>query len=80
MKNIMKAQGYSGTVEEIHITNTKLRTGDKVVYIPNGTLSAGSIVNYSEKDTRRRSLSDTLTTTKRLRASLWISAPLTSLC
>lgn len=50
----IEAQGYSGTVEEINITNTKLRTGDnKVVYIPNGALSAGSVVNYSMKDTRR---------------------------
>ena len=52
--DFIEAQGYSGTVEEIRITNTRLRTGDnKVVYIPNGTLSSGSIVNYSEKDTRR---------------------------
>ncbi len=50
----IEAQGYAGTVEEIHITNTKLRTPDnKVVYIPNGALSSGNIVNYSEKDTRR---------------------------
>ena len=48
------ACGHSGTVEEIRITQTKLRTTDnKVVYIPNGTLSASEIVNYSEKDTRR---------------------------
>ena len=52
--DFIEAQGYSGTVEEIRITSTKLRTGDnKVVYIPNGTLSSGNIVNYSEKDTRR---------------------------
>lgn len=52
--DFIEAQGYSGTVEEINITNTKLRTGDnKVVYIPNGSLSAGSVVNYSMKDTRR---------------------------
>ena len=50
----IEAQGYSGTVEDIHITNTRLRTPDnKVVYIPNGALSTGNIVNYSEKDTRR---------------------------
>lgn len=52
--DFIEAQGYSGTVEDIHITNTKLRTLDnKVVYIPNGPLSSGSIVNYSLKDTRR---------------------------
>lgn len=50
----IEAQGYSGTVVEIHITNTKLRTPDnKVIYIPNGALANGSIINYSEMDTRR---------------------------
>ena len=52
--DFIEAQGYSGTVEDIHIVCTKIRTGDnKVVYLPNGSLSSGSIVNYSEKDTRR---------------------------
>ena len=52
--DFIEAQGYMGTVEDIHITNTRLRTPDnKVVYIPNGALSTGNIVNYSEKDTRR---------------------------
>lgn len=46
--------GIVGTVEDIRIVSTKLRTGDnKVVYIPNGTLANSSIINYSEKDTRR---------------------------
>lgn len=50
----IEAQGYSGTVEDIHVTYTRLRTPDnKVVYIPNGALSADNIVNYSEKHTRR---------------------------
>ena len=50
----IEAQGYSGTVEDIHITQTRVRTPDnKVIYIPNGVLSSGTIVNYSEKDTRR---------------------------
>ena len=36
---------------------TKLRTPDnKVVYVPNGTLANGNIVNYSEKSTRRLEL------------------------
>ena len=44
----------SGTVEDIHIVCTKLRTPDnKVIYVPNGTLSNSSIINYSEKETRR---------------------------
>ena len=52
--DFIEAQGYSGTVEDIHITMTKIRTPDnKVVYIPNGPLSSGTVVNYSVKDTRR---------------------------
>lgn len=50
----ISACGYEGTVEEILICNTKLRTSDnKVVYLPNGSLSTKEIVNYSEKATRR---------------------------
>lgn len=50
----IEASGYSGTVEDIHITHTRIRTPDnKVIYIPNGTLSSGSVVNYSIKDVRR---------------------------
>ena len=52
--DFIEALGYSGTVEEIRIVNTKLRTPDnKVIYLPNGSLSAAEIVNYSENDTRR---------------------------
>ncbi len=44
----------SGTVEDIRIVSTKLRTPDnKVIYVPNGTLSNSNIINYSEKETRR---------------------------
>ncbi len=52
--DFIEAQGVSGTVADIHITSTKIVTGDnKVVYVPNGTLANGNIINYSEKDTRR---------------------------
>ncbi|MBR0352950.1 MAG: mechanosensitive ion channel family protein [Oscillospiraceae bacterium] len=50
----ISAQGYEGIVEDIRIVNTKLVTLDnKVVYLPNGALSSGSILNFSEKDLRR---------------------------
>ncbi len=50
----IEAQGFSGTVEDIRMTYTRLCTPDnKVVYVPNGALSAGTIVNYSDKDIRR---------------------------
>ncbi len=52
--DFIEAQGHSGTVVEIRITATKLVTPDnKVIYLPNGNLANGDIVNYSEKDTRR---------------------------
>lgn len=50
----IEAEGFSGTVLDIRITNTKLCTPDnKIIYIPNGKLSAAEIVNYSESPTRR---------------------------
>ena len=52
--DFIEAQGVSGTVEDIHMVCTKVRTPDnKVVYLPNGALANGNITNYSEKDTRR---------------------------
>lgn len=54
----IEACGYSGTVEDIYICNTKIRTPDnKVVYLPNGKLSTTEIVNYTEKDMRRVDIS-----------------------
>ena len=48
------AAGHSGTVEVIHIFNTILVTPDnKVINIPNGSLSNTDIINYSIKETRR---------------------------
>lgn len=50
----IEACGYDGIVEDIHITNTKLRTYDnKVIYIPNGMLSSEKIVNHFQKPIRR---------------------------
>ena len=46
--------GTAGTVEKIMITCTKLKTPDnKVVTMPNSTVTAANITNYSTKDTRR---------------------------
>ena len=45
---------FEGAVEQIGVFYTTLTTVDnKVVLIPNGPLSNGSLVNYSTKDTRR---------------------------
>ena len=50
----IEAQGEGGTVEEIGIFYTQIVTPDnKVVFIPNGSLSNGTMVNYSKKELRR---------------------------
>lgn len=50
----IEAAGSSGSVEEVTIFTTKLKTPDnKVVIIPNGGITSGSIVNYSKEKTRR---------------------------
>lgn len=48
------SNGEEGTVESISILATRILTVDnKVVYIPNGQVSNGKVVNYSEEDLRR---------------------------
>lgn len=50
----IEAQGYAGTVSDVTITATKIITVDnKVVILPNGPLSSGSINNYSKEEYRR---------------------------
>ncbi|MCF6183810.1 MAG: mechanosensitive ion channel [Bacteroidales bacterium] len=52
--DFIEAQGYIGTVSEIQLFNTILKTLDnKTVIIPNGGLSTGSMINYSTEPTRR---------------------------
>ena len=43
-------QGSAGTVKEIQIFHTILTTADnKLIYIPNGSLSSGVVTNYSRR-------------------------------
>lgn len=52
--DLIEVGGNLGTVEDIRIVNTKIVTPDnRVVYIPNSTVSTSSIINYTEKGTRR---------------------------
>lgn len=52
--DFIEAQGHKGTVRELRIFNTVLNTLDnKIVFIPNGPLSTGTIVNYTLEPTRR---------------------------
>jgi small conductance mechanosensitive channel len=58
--DFVEAAGVSGTVQEIGLAYTKLCTVDnKVIYIPNGDISAKTIVNYSGNDKRRVDLNFT---------------------
>lgn len=50
----IEAQGQSGTVKEIQIFNTVLKTADnKIILVPNGSMSTGIVMNYSSESLRR---------------------------
>lgn len=52
--NFIAVGGESGTVEAITLFNTTLLTPDnKVILIPNSTVAAGNITNFSKKAERR---------------------------
>ncbi len=52
--DFIEAQGYSGTVAQIQIFNTILRTGDnKTIIIPNSNLNNSSMINFSTEPRRR---------------------------
>ncbi|MBN2424561.1 MAG: mechanosensitive ion channel [Calditrichaceae bacterium] len=52
--DVIEAQGFIGTVSEIQVFNTIVKTFDnKTIYVPNGSLSNDSIINYSTEPTRR---------------------------
>ena len=52
--DFIEAQGFSGTVTEVQIFNTILKTPDnKTVIIPNSPLSSNAMVNYSSEARRR---------------------------
>lgn len=52
--DFIEAQNLSGTVRAIQIFHTVLTTTDnKVIYIPNGSLSSSAVINYSYQQVRR---------------------------
>lgn len=53
----IEAQGVSGTVIDIQIFVTQLLTvNNQVIFVPNGALSNGTIINYSQQENRRTDL------------------------
>jgi len=52
--DFIEAQGHAGKVIEVHITSTKILTVDnRVVILPNGALSNGTINNFNGRPLRR---------------------------
>lgn len=52
--DFIEAQGFAGTVNQIQVFHTILKTPDnKTIIIPNAPLSSGSLINYSTEATRR---------------------------
>lgn len=55
--DFIEAQNVSGTVKQIQIFVTQLATVDnQIIFVPNGALSNGTIINYSYATTRRANL------------------------
>jgi len=52
--DFIEAGGATGTVEEVGVFATKIKTGDnKAVIAPNSSITSGNIINYSAKEMRR---------------------------
>lgn len=52
--DFIDAQGYAGTVDEVQLFNTVMKTPDnKTIIIPNGPLATGSLTNFSTEPKRR---------------------------
>lgn len=55
--DFIEAQGVSGTVQQIQIFVTQMATIDnQIIFVPNGALSNGNIINYSYAETRRANI------------------------
>jgi small conductance mechanosensitive channel len=51
--DFVEAGGFAGVAEDIQVFATVIRTGDnKEITVPNGSITGGSITNYSAKPTR----------------------------
>lgn len=53
----IEAQGIMGTVVSIQIFHTTIKSGDaKLIMVPNGSLSNGTVINYNREPVRRGEL------------------------
>ncbi|MBQ7163740.1 MAG: mechanosensitive ion channel family protein [Clostridia bacterium] len=52
--DFVETAGISGTVEEVTLFNTRLRTPDnKIITVPNSSVVGSNIINYSREEKRR---------------------------
>lgn len=50
----IESQGQSGTVDEIGLFQTRIKTTDhRIIYVPNNTIATSTIDNYSQSEIRR---------------------------
>jgi small conductance mechanosensitive channel len=55
--DFIEGAGVMGTVEELGIFTTQLKTPDnKAIFVPNGSLAGGNLTNFTKNDTRRMDL------------------------
>ncbi len=53
----IQAQGVEGTVRQIQVFNTQINNdNNQAIFIPNGILSNGTIINFSKEDNRRSNI------------------------
>src|SRR5690606_39311944 len=63
-----EAQGVAGTVKRIQVFNTQINSdNNQAIFIPNGILSNGTVINYSREPNRRANLKITVATDNDLR-------------
>ena len=61
--DFIEAQGVSGTVKQIQVFNTQINSdNNQAIFIPNGILSNGTVINYSKEPNRRANLKITVAT------------------
>lgn len=64
----IEAQGVAGTVKRIQVFNTQINSdNNQAIFIPNGILSNGTVINYSREPNRRANLKITVATDNDLR-------------
>lgn len=63
----IQAQGVEGTVRQIQVFNTQINNdNNQAIFIPNGILSNGTVINFSKEQNRRANIRITVSTANNL--------------